>query len=360
MNHCALRVCAALVGLAACRPATLGAQMSARRVDPGACPNLTDPSIQWAASVRGFSNQYNNAGWSARQALGRPDVFPRHGDIAGTWSTLSSGSSDWIDLSFAAPAFAGEVWVFETYGVGGLYRVTAIEANGAPTPLWSTTPVRGRGTAGQMLVPVVPARPLLGVRLEVSPSAAGGYVQIDAVGAVPPTAACLDGPKPLSGVAASRRLSPAEYSASPIPGGAVWARGVASFTTQYGTSGWDAQQIVGPPTVFPAHGDLVGAWAPSSTANLEDAIVVAFPTTWARQIWVFETYGVGGLFQIFDVSGGAPTLLWSAAPAVVSAREARVLRVDLPAPRPISALRLVVAPATVRSYPELDAVALVP
>lgn len=78
-----------------------------------------------------------------------------------------------------------------------------------------------------------------------------------------------------------------------------------------------------------------------------------------QEIWVFETYGVGGLYEVYDISGGASVLLWRGSPGPVAAA-ARVLRITLPQPRNVGALQLVVNPSSVGAYPEIDAVAIVP
>ncbi len=117
--------------------------------------------------------------------------------------------------------------------------------------------------------------------------------------------------------------------------------------------------MLGAPNVFPQWGDLPGTWAPASASSPEEAVVLQFSSTATRQILVFETYGVGGLHQVYDVSGGAPVLLWAGTPGPAIA-EARVLAITLQQPRQIAALRLVTSPAAVAEYTEIDAVALVP
>lgn len=336
------------------------APVQARRLGPGECQNLFRPSVRWASSLGGFSRQYNDGTWSARQALGPPNVFPNHGDLVNTWATPASGE-DWIELMFPGAAITSEIWVLETYGVGGVHGVFTLDSRGAREQVWSSAPQRGRGAAALLAIPVSPPRPVAGVRIETSATAAGGYVEIDAVAAVGADAACLRPGPAVESVRASgpswRRLSPAEYGP---PAGIEWASGIRSLSSQYGVDSWSARQVLGPPNVFPQHGDIAQAWAPKSTSSPRDELVVQFPRTRARQILVFETNKVGGLFQIYDASEGSQPLLWSSTASEVSPSEARVLRVDLGEARTISALRLVVSPAAVQGWPEIDAVALVP
>jgi hypothetical protein len=157
------------------------------------------------------------------------------------------------------------------------------------------------------------------------------------------------------------RVTPAQWNAMPTPAGVSFATGVMSFSSQYGSStAWYASRAVGFPDVYPRHGDIPGAWAASSTSNQRDELVLQFTGALTQEIWVFETYGVGGLFEVDDLSSGAIVPLWTGVPGPASSDEARVLRITLPVARPITALRLVVSPVSVGAYPEIDAVALVP
>lgn len=163
---------------------------------------------------------------------------------------------------------------------------------------------------------------------------------------------------PLGG---GRRLTHAEWAALPTPDGASFATGVIGYSSQFATSGWSATEAVGAPNVYPRYGDLKGAWAPATTTAARDVLSLAFSGAATREIWVFETFGVGGLYEVHDISDGGSVLLWRASPGPVApATAVRVLRITLPQPRPISALQLVVSAASVGASPEVDAVAIVP
>jgi hypothetical protein len=156
-----------------------------------------------------------------------------------------------------------------------------------------------------------------------------------------------------------QRLTHAAWSALPTPDGVSFATGVIGYSSQYATTGWAATDAVGFPNVYPRHGDLTGAWAPATTTSAREVLSLSFTGAPTQEIWIFETYGVGGLYEVHDISGGTSVLLWRGAPGPVAV-EARVLRITLPAARPISGLQLVVNPSSVGTYPELDAVAIVP
>jgi len=328
------------------------------RLPAGACNWQSRADAVWGAAIRSYSSQYDASSWAATQALGLPDVWPRYGDIPGAWAPSSpTNLADYFEVTFPQPLIAGEVWVFETNGAGGVYAVSAINLDGSTTPLAVSTPARLDEHAAQLVVPVEPPRAIAGVRIATSSAVADTYSEVDAVAALP-ARMCSAGQLFLP-AAAGLRMAPGTL-ASPLPPGAVWASGVARFTSQYSTSGWAATQALGPPDVFPQHGDLTGTWAPATTTAIQDFLVVQFAPTMAQEIWIYETYGVGGLWLVEDMSSGTPVALWADAPGPASLTEARLLRITLPQPRSISALRLVTSPRAVQRFTEIDAVALGP
>lgn len=341
----------------------LAAQTMAVRLPAGGCAWQVVPGVAWGAAVRSFSSQYNTSGWAATQVLGAPNVFPQYGDLVGAWAPSStSNPADYIEVLFPGPVMAAELWVFETNGAGGTYAVATLNADGSMTPAYAAGPTRLGPAAAQLVVPLGQPRPILGVRIDNASAAVGTYAELDAVGASPVPACSTPGAAPLAvgmGFGGATRLSLSEYAGSMPTGGVVWAMGVVSFSSQYSTDTWAAYQALGAPNVFPRWGDLAGTWAPASTSSREESLILQFPPTVTQQILVFETYGVGGLYQVLDVSGGSTVLLWAGPPGP-AIEEARVLRITLPQPRQISVLRLVTSPAAVGEYPEIDAVGLVP
>lgn len=342
-------------------PTTLAAQIGPLRLPAGSCEFQTRPGVTWAASVRSFSTQYNGSSYAAAQVLGAPNVFPRYGDLPGSWAPADPRSTaDHVEVLFAAPVMAAEVWVFETNGTGATYSIAAINPDGSVTPLAVSQPTRLPEAASQYVVPVSPPRVISGVRVEVSSAAVGTYAEIDAVGASPEPA-CVPGaiavPAPAYGTAV--RLTPAQLGGLTIPPGAVFATAVLGFSSQYNSGDWSAQQVLGAPNVFPRHGDLAGAWAQAAGSPM-DSVTVQFPMTNAQEIWVYETNGEGGLFRVDDVSGGIPVPLWTGTAAPLGDEQPRVLRIALSAPRTITALRLLTNGDAAGTYVEIDAVALVP
>ena len=62
---------------------------------------------QWATRVVGVSSQwqkssgkYESTGgrWQATQALGKPDVFPKYGDLDKAWASKDKAGKEWIEV----------------------------------------------------------------------------------------------------------------------------------------------------------------------------------------------------------------------------------------------------------------------
>ena len=341
-------------------PVSLTAQSGPIRLPAGACDYPTRPGVAWAASVRGYSTQYDAGSYAATAALGAPNVYPRYGDIPGAWAPESAGrTADFLEVLFASPVMAAELWVFETNGAGGTYAIGAINPDGSITPLVVSQPVRLADAASQLVVPLNPARAVSGVRIETSSAAVGTYAEIDAVGAAPQPS-CQPGAvaAPLPGMGSAVRMTAAQLGGATPPPGAVFAAAVLDVSSQYDNGGYSAQQILGPPNIFPQHGDLPGTWAPSHPSG-RDSVTLQFPMTTAQEIWIYETNGVGGLHRVDDVSG-VPVTLWSGTAAPLADGQARILRLTLSAPRAVTTLRLFTNGEAVGTYVELDAVALLP
>lgn len=316
----------------------------------------------WGASIRDASSEYNTTEWAARQALGRPDVFPRYGDVPGAWAPSSPDNPfDYVDVLFPQAVDAGEIWVFETNG-GGVYLISAINPDGSMTALAleETQSTDKISVASQIVVPVVPARSIIGVRIATSPALAATYAEVDAVAALP-TRPCSDA----RGLTSSVRTLAAgiQLPASALPATMpkqVWASAVLDFGTEYDNPGWAASQALGAPDVFPNYGDLAGAWAPATPDGPVDLLSLQFPETNTREIWIYQTFGAGGTWMVRGGDGASGTLLWAGTPAPQSTAEARVLRIVLPEARVLSGVSIVTSPRAVGAYTEIDAVALVP
>jgi hypothetical protein len=159
-------------------------------VAPAAPPPEASASIVWASSVLDFSSQYGSSSWSAKRALGPPDVYPRGGDLQNAWASASAdGGREHLTLGFDAPRRIRAVEVYETYNPGAVDRITLLGATGESHVVYE-------GPAAVILVPAFRRRiefpctddAITGVRVELDSSAVPGWNEIDAVGveACPP------------------------------------------------------------------------------------------------------------------------------------------------------------------------------
>ena len=98
-----------------------------------------DPDGQWAAEATA-SSSYNDAqgdaGWSAKQATGAPDV-DRYSDDQHAWAPKTpDGGIEWLNLKFAQPVHASEVRVRESEGSGAVIKVELFDEAGAAHTIW--------------------------------------------------------------------------------------------------------------------------------------------------------------------------------------------------------------------------------
>lgn len=140
--------------------------------------------IAWATSSHGFSSQYADPAWSAAQAVGRPDVFPRHGDLQEAWASKApDAGTEWLILGFDTTEPATAVRIVETLHPGALVRVDDVSG---PTSvaLWAGT-TESLTDRSRVLEVVLPeARAITRLRLVLDTRRVAGWNEIDAVGLV--------------------------------------------------------------------------------------------------------------------------------------------------------------------------------
>ncbi|MFK7987779.1 MAG: hypothetical protein AB8I08_17310 [Sandaracinaceae bacterium] len=359
----------------------------------------------WATEASASSSW--GGSWSPNALVGRPKVFPRHGDLAGAWAPATRDSAvEWVEVAFGgAPVCARAIRVFETHLPGSTFAATVVEGDDEER-VWQ---VRAEGLGGPSRVLEVqldPPREVSRVRLYVDNSLGTSWSEIDAVGLV-----SVD-PLPVS-----RRVAPWVLPKRPGGGGwlvalavvalllaigvgvyvgvrprgtegdglgdvtpltdtrmmvwsvsrpglsqagVVWASDVRSFSSQYQTEANAAHQALGLPDVFPDVGDDRRAWAPGTPDAGAEAITVGFTDpVRASAVAVVETAGAGALAYVMDVTPGQePVLLWRGRTGAVET--SRVLSIELRSPRAISAVRIGLDTTRVFGWNEIDAVGLVP
>ncbi len=142
-----------------------------------------DDRLVWAEAARASSSY--GSGWSADAVVGRPDVYPRSGDIAGAWAPATFGdtTAEWIEVDFEGDVRAREVWVFETNLSGRVYEIDDRSAPDAPKSIWSARS-ETHSAARVLVAPIVPPRTIRTLRLQVDVRGHHGWPEIDAVALV--------------------------------------------------------------------------------------------------------------------------------------------------------------------------------
>ncbi len=356
--------------------------------------------------IEGCASSSFGTGWAARAVVGAPRVYPRCGDRMGAWAPGTARSHvEWIEARYpsgAPPVKA--IRVFETCVPGATYAVTARE-DGDHELLWEGKPTRMGNTAQVLEIRVDPPRKLSAVRAYVSNSLGNQWTEIDTIGLVAPepipVAMRRKPPRfrpahkalliaAIAGAAiflAASICSTAELNeesetpelASPVESvtgavmkvwqtdvagmtdaGTVWASTAVGRSSAYGKDDWSAARALGPPDVFPAHLDSKQAWAPRQQNRGQEWITVGFAGVKnAGSVIVVETLNPGALVRIDDLSDpDAPVVLWRGTTSAPG--KSRILSLELPEPRNISRLRLVLDTKRVAGWNEIDAIGLVP
>ena len=171
-----------------------------------------------------------------------------------------------------------------------------------------------------------------------------------------------------------RRLIGAVAAPAATPNRIQWASSVRAVSSEYSPSSWSAQQVLGPPDVFPASGDNPHAWASRDADAQTEFIEVGFaqPTS-LRELQIFETFNPGAISSLETISVSGHHAIYY--PCGAGELSLNPCAVDQPAPRPtgsqmshvplacgepIAAVRVTLASGAVPGWNELDAIGGVP
>ena len=153
----------------------------------GGSTTLTAASVdqQFASKVLGFSSQNNNAGYTAQQVLGTPNVFPDYGVNINSWiSNTPDGQREYLVLGYANAQAINFVDIYETANTGA---VDSVYVKNPTTLAWDVVFSRTATAA----VPTSIAKktrysfpltsPVSEIRLAINSQIVNGYNAIDAV-----------------------------------------------------------------------------------------------------------------------------------------------------------------------------------
>ena len=113
----------------------------------------------------------------------------------------------------------------------------------------------------------------------------------------------------------------------------LWADRVVNFSSQYSDIDWSAEQVLGPPDTYPAHGDRPTAWSPgvSDTGHTEFVQVGFESPTRMEGLKIYETRNPGAITQVVavDETGQRHSLWQPERPETISVKK-RIFRIQLP------------------------------
>lgn len=78
----------------------------------------------------------------------------------------------------------------------------------------------------------------------------------------------------------------------------LWVHKILSFSSQYNSEGWAAQNVVGKPTNYPTYGDQQGAWAQADCGPNEFIEVEFHKPLQPHAVEIYETYNPGAVYLI--------------------------------------------------------------
>lgn len=337
--------------------------------------------------------------WAPDAVVGGPNVYPRHGDLAGAWAPRQrTGGTEWIEARFTSRAPARAIRVFETSGAGSTFAVTVRTDEDEERVVYRRAPAVLDGA--QVLEIELP-EPIVvrAVRVVLDNAVSSQWAEVDTIGllaaaplptsertvvvtarrSVPGcwiiaigialvTASLVmcsvvtedDGPGAAL-PAPTRAIEGARMTVAPslVERDVVWASRAPRASSEYQEDGWSRHRATGGPNVYPMHVDNRDAWASGSRDDGEQWIELAYASPVdARAILVVESFNPGALVRVDDLSDGDATTLWRG--VTERGASSRVLSLELPTPRRIAAVRLVLDTARVSGWNEIDAVGLVP
>ena len=155
-------------------------------IAPPAAPE--PPQVMWASSVRAVSSEYSADQWSAKQALGAPDVYPNSGDLPHAWASLTPDAPwEFIEVGFPTPQKIRGVVVYETLAPGAISEVEIITASGARKVVYQQEHVDAAPTGAQItpFAFLCSDEPVVAARVRLASGQVPGWNEIDAIGALP-------------------------------------------------------------------------------------------------------------------------------------------------------------------------------
>ncbi|MCD9016300.1 OmpA family protein [Parachryseolinea silvisoli] len=138
--------------------------------------------VQWASSVIEFSSELTPIQYSAKQALGKPNVLPAGGQSPNAWAPDKPKRKEFLKLGFANPISIRQIAIAESHNPSAIFRVLAYDLAGKEYVINTLNPM-AIPLKGRMLNIFVEQTPykVAAVKIEFDGAAVPDYFSIDAV-----------------------------------------------------------------------------------------------------------------------------------------------------------------------------------
>ncbi len=86
--------------------------------------------VQWASKVIEFSSELTPIQYSAKQALGKPNVLPAGGQSPNAWAPDRPNRKEFLKLGYDNPISIRQIAIAESHNPSAIYRVFAYDEAG--------------------------------------------------------------------------------------------------------------------------------------------------------------------------------------------------------------------------------------
>jgi OOP family OmpA-OmpF porin len=138
--------------------------------------------VQWATKVIGFSSELTPVQYSAKQALGKPNVLPAGGQNPNAWAPDKPGRKEFLKLGYDNPVNVRQIAIAESHNPSAIYRVLLYDEAGKEHEVSSLNPmvVPLKGRMLNIFIETTPYK-VNAVKIEFDGAAVPDYYGIDAV-----------------------------------------------------------------------------------------------------------------------------------------------------------------------------------
>jgi OOP family OmpA-OmpF porin len=144
--------------------------------------NSNAQTVQWASSVIEFSSELTPVQYSAKEALGKPNVLPSGGQSPNAWTPDKPKRKEFLKLGYANPISIKQIAIAESHNPSAIFRVLAYDETGKEYVINTLNPM-SVPLKGRMLNLFVEktSYKVAAIKLEFDGAALPDYFAIDAV-----------------------------------------------------------------------------------------------------------------------------------------------------------------------------------